>query len=116
MPAAANEIVHLTNVTESVLTPQWSPDGNRIAYVSSSSGYKAEIWIMDNDGDNKQQITTGISGYEFNDPWSTDGTKLAYSSLEYWLISGLWIYDVYAEEKHTLKGIKNIDSYQWVNG
>jgi len=116
-PVVASEIVHLTNDTGSVfLTPQWSPDGNRIVYISSPVWYKIDIWTIDSDGNSKKQITTGISGYAFNDPWSTDGTKLAYSSLEYWLIPGLWIYDVYTEEKHTLKGIKNIDSYQWVNG
>ncbi|MEA1985598.1 MAG: hypothetical protein U9N13_08120 [Euryarchaeota archaeon] len=113
-PAAADEIVQLTDDTGSVISPQWSPDGEKIVYVTSHSWYQVEIWIIDSDGNNKQQITTGVSGFGFNKPWSPDSTKLVYSSLEYGLIPGIWIYDVHTEEKHKINGIKNINSYQWV--
>ena len=57
--------------------PRWSPDGNRIAYVSDRSG-NYEIWTMDADGTNHQQWTFGnqtSASYPF---WSPDGQKLGY--------------------------------------
>ena len=53
-------------------TPKISPDGQRIAY----SRY-GEIWVMDFDGSNSVQVTSGM-GYAHSPDWSPDGQELAF--------------------------------------
>ena len=53
--------------------PSFSPDGRKIAFRSNS-----QIWVMNNDGTNKQQLTT--VGQNFTPAWSPDGTKIAFTS------------------------------------
>jgi Tol biopolymer transport system component len=42
-------------------SPRFSPDGNRIAFISNESG-ASNIWVMDIDGSNRRQITSIQSG------------------------------------------------------
>jgi serine/threonine protein kinase/dipeptidyl aminopeptidase/acylaminoacyl peptidase len=56
--------------------PQFSPDGQRIAFSSNRSG-NAEIWVADRDGRNPVQITT-VRGPQVGSPrWSADGQWIA---------------------------------------
>ncbi len=50
--------------------PRWSPDGKRLAYLSSSA-----LWVMNADGTGKRRVTTAAAG---GASWSPDGTWLAY--------------------------------------
>ena len=44
-------------------SPAWSPDGMRIAFVSSPSmGDQFEIWVVDIDGSNLVELTNGLGG------------------------------------------------------
>ena len=68
--------------------PSWSPDGAKIAFsdedfVQTSAGieHRAHIWVIDADGSNLTQLTSGP--YEDESPsWSPDGTKIAFHRLE----------------------------------
>ncbi len=51
----------------------------RIAFVSSRSGNK-EIWVMDYDGQNQQQLTTQ-RGIAVTPRWSPDDSRIAYTCL-----------------------------------
>jgi dipeptidyl aminopeptidase/acylaminoacyl peptidase len=76
------------------LLPQWSPDGEHLAYYTPSPRNR-QLWVMDVRTGKAHQITQlrdGIqtSQYTFFDgwwfdplwfSWSTDGTKLAFTSL-----------------------------------
>ena len=61
------------------LWPQFSPGGERIAFVSGRSG-KDEIWVCDSDGSNPLQLTS-FGGPSVTTPgWSPDGEKIAFDS------------------------------------
>jgi TolB protein len=81
LPAAAAPVVQLTNDSAFNSYPFWSPDGARIAFVSSD-GVHAGIRVMERDGRGLTQVTDDRSWNLFTefDPWSPDGKKLLFLS------------------------------------
>jgi TolB protein len=59
-------------------TPHWSPDGSKIAFMSNRSGGVMQIFLMNPDGTDQQQLTTTGTNQWPN--WSPDGTKISFSS------------------------------------
>jgi Tol biopolymer transport system component/DNA-binding winged helix-turn-helix (wHTH) protein len=57
--------------------PQFSPDGNRIAFVSERSGHN-EIWVCNSDGSSPVQLTS-LQGVT-TPRWSPDGRRIAFDS------------------------------------
>ena len=56
--------------------PSWSPDGDRIAFVSNRNRGQEQIFVMDSDG---QNVTGLTSQWTHQQPaWSPDGEKIAY--------------------------------------
>lgn len=55
-----------------VHTPRWSPDGSRIVVSDNHN-----IWIMNSDGSNPQQLTDNDMWNE-EPVWSPDGTRIAF--------------------------------------
>jgi serine/threonine protein kinase/Tol biopolymer transport system component/tetratricopeptide (TPR) repeat protein len=67
------------NKTEEILA-NWSPDGRRIVFESSSQiGVESDIWIMDADGSNQQNLTN-FPGLDMRPIFSPDGSKIAFGS------------------------------------
>jgi len=58
------------------LMPQFSPDGQKIAFESDRSGYE-EIWICYADGSNARQLTK-LERYSGSPRWSPDGRYIAF--------------------------------------
>lgn len=70
-------LTNLTNDAVAEISPVWSPDGSRIAYVASRDG-GAEIHVMDADGSNRLRLTDGPDEDNFPS-WSPDGSRIAFS-------------------------------------
>lgn len=62
------------------IDPVWSPEGNRLAFVSSRTPYSWELYLMDADGANQERVNTfsGVGGTADYPTWSPDGTQLAF--------------------------------------
>jgi len=60
--------------------PSWSPDGKWIAYQSTLTSEMSEIWIMDREGGQGQQITFTTGGWSRGPAWSPDGKWIAFVS------------------------------------
>jgi serine/threonine protein kinase len=77
--------------TRNEWSPQFSPDGKRIAFESDRSGYR-EIWVSNRDGSNQAQLTTLVCNRSGSPRWSPDGQQIAFDSVaaggnDIWIIS-----------------------------
>jgi Tol biopolymer transport system component len=72
--------VKFISSTKMDLHPQYSPDGNKIAFVSDRSGSR-QIWVCDRDGSNAVQLTF-VEGEKVigMHSWSPDGGRIAFAS------------------------------------
>jgi Tol biopolymer transport system component len=65
--------------------PAWSPDGKRIAFSSDRvEGANGEVFVMNADGGDQHQLTSGSVEGEFGPVWSPDGKKIAFESHISW--------------------------------
>jgi Tol biopolymer transport system component len=58
-------------------TPDWSPDGTRIAYASGQSGDGVSIFTVRSDGTDVRRVTGG-GAVDYAPAWSPDGTRIAF--------------------------------------
>jgi DNA-binding beta-propeller fold protein YncE len=72
--------------------PVVSPDGTKVAYISSRRGELPNIWTIDVDGGDAMQVTANESA-EFMPHWFQDGRRIAYSSTRNEK-AGIWAVEV----------------------
>ncbi len=73
---------------QSLETPRWSPDGQRIAFISDGS-----LWMLNANGTSPRQLTA--RGWTLANPvWSPDGTQLAVNLSTRGLPWSIFVFDV----------------------
>jgi Tol biopolymer transport system component/DNA-binding winged helix-turn-helix (wHTH) protein len=79
VPATEEAQTRFAPSTEDDWNPQFSPDGERVAFTSVRSG-QAEIWVVDGQGTHPRQLTSlGRAGGSVGAPrWSPDGKMIAF--------------------------------------
>ena len=80
VPAKKGDVRNLTR-TPGVheRDPAWSPDGQRIAYLSDAGG-EYQLVLADQTGlKDTETISLGDKGFYYAPTWSPDGRKIAYT-------------------------------------
>ena len=78
VPLGGGGVRQLTNDEHSSAAPRWSPDGEKLAFISARDG-EDQIWTIDISSGALKKITTLSTGA--GDPvWSPDGKLLAFIS------------------------------------
>lgn len=69
-------------ITDDGRGPIWSPDGTKIAFQSDRErvGGRWDIWIVNADGTNPQNLTQNPVIDDMYPVWSPDGTRIAFQS------------------------------------
>ncbi|PWH14760.1 MAG: hypothetical protein DDG60_07195 [Anaerolineae bacterium] len=74
----SGELTQLTNRIGNVLSPSYSPDGQKIVFVNRVGEGPSTIWIINRDGLNPQQIYPAPNNVVAT-AWSPDGSTIAYA-------------------------------------
>jgi Tol biopolymer transport system component len=74
--------------------PRFSPDGSRIAFASTRSGDRMEVWLAAADGSGPAQLTSGPGRGQGSPAWSPDSRRIAFDSLGEHGRSDIWTIDV----------------------
>ncbi len=78
MTADGSAVAQLTTDPAPDISPSWSPDGTRLAFVSYRDRF-AEIYVMNADGSNQVRLTSVLANH-WDPAWSPDGSKIAFAS------------------------------------
>ncbi len=81
-----NDLQRLTNESDGACQPAWSPNGQRLAYISPCDGQKdrydgASLFILNMDTHISELVSTFSNG-DYDPAWSPDGRKIAFTSLQ----------------------------------
>jgi dipeptidyl aminopeptidase/acylaminoacyl peptidase len=76
---ASKEMRAVTHDRMGVGSPRWSPNGDRLAYITQDANKKGQIYVLPMSGGDSMQVThakTSVSGFA----WRPDGMALAYAA------------------------------------
>lgn len=93
---------------ESLLSPSWSPDGRKLAYVSFESG-NSNIYVQDITTGSRQLVESHRKGINGAPAWSPDGSKLAVA-LSYVGNLELFVLDLASRQETRLTNSLSIDT------
>lgn len=79
MDADGKHETRLTTNAADDAAPVWSPQGDKIAFVSNRRGDGYEIYLMNADGSNQRPLRADAPVRAIAADWSPDGSRLAYA-------------------------------------
>jgi len=79
VPLAGGEMRQLTNDENSSASPRWSPDGEKLAFISARDG-QDQIWTIDISSGALTKITHLSAGAGGDPVWSPDGNWIAFTA------------------------------------
>src|ERR1041385_1614192 len=79
VPVGGGEVRQLTNDEHSATSPRWSPDGDKLAFVSARDGAD-QLWTIDVSSGALVKVTHLSTGGGGDPVWSPDGNWLAFIS------------------------------------
>ena len=103
--------------------PQWSPNGDKILYVSllgerSGPDYPYNLWIMNPDGSRQTQLTRDIDVTAGIPRWSPDGNWIVFTGIRYYEepqpLTDLWLIDRTGTELKHLTSNFTSASNEWL--
>ncbi|MYA12321.1 MAG: hypothetical protein F4087_12630 [Gemmatimonadetes bacterium] len=90
MPITSGEATRLTSGMAYDMQPRFSPDSERIVFVSDRSGDN-NVWLMPASGGEPTQLSKGVGSYFLSPEWMPDG-KYVIVSRSYTSVEKLWLY------------------------
>lgn len=78
LPVDGSEVIRLTDDPSIDAQLDWSPDDQRVAFVSLRDGDQ-ELYLADRDGSHVERLTDD-PGQDNNPAWSPDGNQIAFTS------------------------------------
>ena len=94
--------------------PVWSPDGERIAFVSERTN-NDDIWVIHADGSDELQLTYNSWEWDKSPTWSPDGSKIAFWSNRITGHKQIWVMSADGSDQHNISN-NEYDDYQpvWI--
>ncbi len=86
VPIEGGEATRITSGQAYDMQPRYSPDGNRMVFVSDRNGSE-NLWLADTDGGNARALTTGERQNYLSPVWTPDGDYIIATKG-----SQLWLY------------------------
>lgn len=87
---ASGDVVQVTSVMASVLSPTWSPDGSRIAFASATNGISS-LYIVDAAANSSHALVPGSILNVLDCAWSPDGAEIIFTANPYTAdYPGIW--------------------------
>lgn len=113
---SSQAVTQITNMSEGACQPSWSPDGERMVFISPCKGmddiyYEAGLYIINADGSNLTPLST-VPGGDFDPSWSPDGNSIAFTSLRSGQME-IFVMDVKTQSVTQItKGVSGVESRQ----
>ena len=96
------EPIRLTHHAAADYEPSWSPQGRKIAFVSTRNG-KSEVWVADldrPDNDRFTMISQPENAFASHPVWSPDGHYLAWAGIDEYGYHQIYVWD---QDNHQTK-------------